>query len=248
MTLQSHADLAEMTALGRLVGRALERLRLATRPGVTTAELDAVGAEFLVREGCRSAPQVFYGFPGFNCISVNDEIVHGVPGPRVLAPGDVVKLDVTAERGGYVADAAVTVVLDPAPEPARALAECARAAFDLGLDVARAGRRVSDLGRVVEAEVNRRGFAVLRELSGHGVGRAIHESPTVPNFFDPRAAETLEEGMVIAFEPIVSAARATPVHAQDGWTIRTSNRSLAAHHEHTIVIREGRPLVLTLAA
>src|SRR5688572_24610573 len=141
MTLESKADHDEMNALGRLVGRALERMRLATVAGVTTADLDRIGEDFLRKEGCRSAPQVFYGFPGFNCISVNEEIVHGVPGKRALRPGDVVKLDVTAERGGYVADAAVTVVLDPAPPGAKELAECVRAAFERGLTVARVGTR-----------------------------------------------------------------------------------------------------------
>jgi methionyl aminopeptidase len=237
-----------MKALGRLVGQALARLGAAALPGISTAELDEIGAAFLRKNDCRSAPQVFYGFPGFNCISVNEEIVHGVPGARTLAPGDVVKLDVTAERGGYVVDAAVTVILPPVSAEARALAACARSAFDKALAVARAGLRVAELGRAVETEVNRLGFAVLRELSGHGVGRAIHESPSVPNYYSPMTRGTLAEGMVIALEPIVSAKPATAVHEADGWTIRTSNRSLAAHHEHTIVITAGAPRVLTGAA
>lgn len=248
MTLRSKADFAEMKALGRLVGRAVELLRHSARPGITTAELDEIGAAFLRKEGCRSAPQVFYGFPGFNCISVNEEIVHGIPGPRVLAPSDVVKLDVTAERGGYVADAAVTVVLPPGTAAARALIGCARAAFGKALAIARAGLPVAELGRAVETEVKGCGFAVLRELSGHGVGRAIHEAPSVPNFYSAMTRGALEDGMVIALEPIVSAKPASAVHESDGWTIRTSNRSLAAHHEHTIVITEGAPEILTTAA
>jgi len=178
---------------------------------------------------------------------VNEEIVHGIPSARALKPGDVVKLDVTVERGGYVVDSARTVVLEPGSRSAHALVACARAAFDRGLAAAKPGARVAEIGRAVEAEVKRHGFGVLRELSGHGVGRAIHEPPTVPNYYSPLTIGTLEVGMVIAFEPIISEKPARAVHANDGWTIVTSNRSLAAHHEHTIVVLEPAPRILTAA-
>jgi methionyl aminopeptidase len=247
MTISSKEDLAGMTRVGRLVGEAIREMKAAARPGMTTAELDAVGASWLRRQGARSAPQLTYNFPGFNLISVNEQIVHGVPGPRRLEPGDVVKIDVTAELGGYIADAAVTVVLPPISPTARKLRKCVRAAFEQGLGVARPGNRVSEIGRVVDKEVRRHGFSVLRNLCGHGVGRTIHEAPSVPNFYDPGVRDVLTEGMVIALEPMISAEPARIVQESDGWTIRTHNRSLAAHYEHTVVISRGQPLVLTAA-
>jgi methionyl aminopeptidase len=247
MTISSQEDLAGMTRVGRLVGEALREMKAAARPGMTTAELDAVGAAWLCRQGARSAPQLTYGFPGFNLISVNEEIVHGVPGPRRLAPGDVVKIDVTAELGGYIADAAVTVVLPPVSPAGRKLRKCVRSAFEKGLGAARAGQPVTAIGRAVEGEVRRFGFSVLRDLCGHGVGRTIHEAPSVPNYFDPQVRDVLTEGLVIALEPMVSTAPARTVQEPDGWTIRTHNRSLAAHYEHTVVITRGEPLVLTAA-
>jgi methionyl aminopeptidase len=180
-----------------------------------------------------------------NCISLNDEAVHGIPGDRRLRRGDLVKLDVTAELDGYIADAAVTVPLLPVSPVRRRLCECAEAAFSRALTAARAGQPVWKIGRAVEAEVRRRGFHVIRALSGHGVGRAIHEDPTVPNYEDRSADDRLTPGLVLTIEPII-AAGAGEVHvAPDGWTIRTDDRSLSAHHEHTIVITRDRPLVLT---
>jgi methionyl aminopeptidase len=245
MTVSSQADLTGLKRVGRLVALTLREMQEAARPGMTTAELDAVGAAFLQERGARSAPQLAYGFPGFTCISVNEEIVHGVPGPRALRPGDVVKIDVTAELDGYVADAAVTVLLPPAALEARRLRRCARAAFRRALDAARAGHALAEIGRAVEGEVRRHGFAVLRELTGHGVGRAIHEQPSVPNFYSAATRGRLGEGLVLAVEPIIAARPARVVEEPDGWTLRTHDRCLAAHHEHTVVITRGAPLVVT---
>ncbi|HEY4025823.1 MAG TPA: type I methionyl aminopeptidase [Candidatus Dormibacteraeota bacterium] len=246
MSIESEADLAGMRAVGAVVARTLRELREAVRPGVTTAWLDQLAAAALRRGGARPAPQVLIGFPGSCCISVNDEVVHGVPGPRRLLPGDVVKLDVTAELGGYVADAAVTVTLPPATVEASRLADCAGAALAMALHSARAGRPLSIIGRAVEREVRRRGFHVLRELCGHGTGRTMWEEPSVPNFELP-GREVLTEGLVLAVEPSVAARRERLVQAPDGWTLRTRGGSLTAHVEHTIVVRHGRPLVVTAA-
>lgn len=247
MTIESHSDLAGMRAVGKLVGQAIVEMRNALAPGMTTEQLDQVGAKFLRRHGARSAPQLTYAFPGFNCISVNDEVVHGVPGQRKLRPGDVVKIDVTAELDGFIADAACTAIIPPASTAANNLARCAQAAFKRGLKVAAAGVRISELGRVVEAEVQRWGHAVIRDMCGHGVGRALHEKPTVPNFFSPFTPGKLTNGMVIALEPII-AERPSPVYeADDGWTIRTATGCLAAHYEHTIVVRQDRAEILTAA-
>lgn len=248
MTLSSQDDLEGMRRVGRLVAAAIQEMKAAVRVGMTTAALDAVGAEFLRRRGARSAPQFTYNFPGFNLISVNEQIVHGVPGPRLLVAGDVIKIDVTAELGGYIADSAVTVLLPPISPLARKLRKCAKAAFQKGLAAARLGNQVSDIGGAIEREVRQHGFSVLRSLCGHGVGQTIHEAPEVPNFYDPRSRTPLTEGLVLAVEPMISAEPSQLVTEPDGWTIRTRNRSLTAHYEHTIVITRGEPLVLTAAA
>jgi len=229
------------------VALAIEEMKTALEPGMTTAELDAVGAAVYEKYDARSAPRVFYGFPGVNLISVNDEAVHGVPGGRVIESGDLVKIDVTAEVGGYVADAAVTVALPSGPEVHKDLKECAELAFARAASVARAGRPVNKIGRVVETAVRRRGFAVLAGLSGHGVGRSIHEPPTIPNRFDRRLGSPQTKGLVVTIEPIIASGSDCTVEGQDGWTIRTADGSPAAHHEHTIVITKGSPIVLTAA-
>jgi methionyl aminopeptidase len=245
MTITSQEELAGLERVGRLVGLALREMKAAARPGMTTEELDGIGAAFLRRRGARSAPQMTYNFPGFTCLSVNEEVVHGIPGPRKLQPGDVLKIDVTAELDGYVADATVMKLLPPVSSQARQLETCAVSAFGRAMSVARAGNRVSDIGKEVEAEVRRHGFRVLRDLSGHGVGRSLHEEPPVPNYFDPRSSAELREGMVLAVEPIFAAGPAHLVEEKDGWTLRTHNRCLAAHYEHTVVITRGQPKVLT---
>jgi len=188
-----------------------------------------------------------YGFPGVNLISINDEAVHGVPGDRVIEEGDLVKIDVTAEVEGYIADAAVTVAMPSGPQVHEELKDCAELAFARAASVARAGRPVNKIGRVVETAVRRRDFAVLPGLNGHGVGRTIHEPPTIPNYFDRRLNRPLTEGLVITIEPIIAAGSDRTVERQDGWTVRTADGSPAAHHEHTIVVTKGSPIVLTAA-
>jgi methionyl aminopeptidase len=236
-----------MRRAGGVTRETLDLLERHVRTGVTTAALDGLAAGLFAARGARSAPALVYGFPGTVLISVNDEVVHGVPGPRRLCDGDLVKLDVTVEVDGYVADAARTVVVGRGSETARRLAACARSAFDAALAVARAGTRVNAIGRAVEREVRRHGFSVVRGLCGHGVGRTIHEAPSVPNEYDPWQQDVLTDGLVLTIEPMISAGSADPVEDRDGWTIRTRDGSLAAHHEHTIVITGGEPLVLTAA-
>jgi methionyl aminopeptidase len=247
MTVQSRNDLRELLDLGALAARVLGRLARAARPGVATAELDAIAAHLLRRAGAESAPRRQYGFPGHVCLSRNDEIVHGVPGVTRLLPGDALKIDVTLERGGYVVDTACTVLLAGSRRPASRLAACARRAFAAALDALRPGAPPRVVGRAVEREAGTSGFHVLRELQGHGLGPRIHEAPAVPNFDDPAATHVPEEGLVLAVEPILAEAPARAVEAPDGWTLRTSNGALAVHHEHTVVVRDGPPLVVTSA-
>ena len=248
MSIASTADWKGLKRVAKVVRLTLDALAAQVKPGVTTGELDAIARSLLARHGARSAPAMVYGFPRTVLISVNDEIVHGIPSDRRIAAGDIVKLDVTVEKDGYIADAARSVVVAPASGTAHRLAACAEAAFDAGLAVARAGVRVNEIGRAVEREVRRQGFSVVLGLSGHGVGRSIHEEPSVPNQFDPFQRDVLSEGLVLTIEPMISAGSAHAVQDADGWTLRTRDGSLSAHHEHTLVITRGAPIVLTADA
>lgn len=252
MSIGSEADLVALARVGAVAKETLTALKRHVRVGVTTLELDRVAGAVFSRYGAKSAPAQVYGFPGTVLISVNDEVVHGVPGLRRLNQGDIVKLDVTPELDGYVADAAVTVVVAAEPKDRQRLrlARCAAKALQAAMNVARAGTPLRVLGEVIENEVRREGFSVIPELCGHGVGRTIHEAPEViPNYPDKRVRGTLREGMVITLEPIIAAgtgAQFTRCYTgEDGWTIKTADGSVAAHFEHSLVITEGAPLCLT---
>jgi len=240
-------ELEGMQAAGDVVRLMLEAMREEVRPGITTAELDDVGASVMRQHGAQSAPALVYQFPGVSCISVNDEAVHGIPGPRALEDGDLVKLDVTIEKDGFMADAALTVAVGKVTEERRNLIACAERAFEKAMLVARAGFRVWEIGRAVEREVRRSGFAVIRELSGHGIGRTIHEAPRVPNYPDTRDNQVLTEGLVITVEPIIAAGSGKVFVAPDKWTMITADHGASAHYEHTIVITKGAPMLLTAA-
>lgn len=246
MSIASYEELLALKEAGRIVRLALEAMRKEVRAGVTTRELARVGGEVMRENGARSAPRMVYGFPGDVLISLNDEAVHGIPSDsRTVRAGDLVKLDVTFEKGGYMADAAMTVAVEPVTPQARKLAHCAESAFKSAMQFARANHRVNEIGRAVEREVKRNGFQVIRELGGHGIGRTIHEEPSVPNYDDPTARQRLTAGMVLTVEPIIAIGSGEPRNAGDGWTVKTADGSLAAHYEHTIVITEGAPLLLT---
>jgi len=216
MCITTEEELAGMQAAGKIARLVLEAMRAAVRPGISTRELDEIGARVMTEHDAQSAPKLVYGFPGYSCISVNNEVVHGIPGDRVLVAGDLVKLDVTIEKGGFMADTAVTVgVADIAEDGARLLA-CAVRAFEHAMLVARAGFRVMEIGRAVEREARRDGFSVVRELCGHGIGRTIHELPEVPNYLDTRASSVLHVGLVITVEPILAAGDGKSLPGSDG--------------------------------
>jgi methionyl aminopeptidase len=247
MSIRNRRDFEKLRAIGLIVRQTLDRTAAAVRAGITTGELDRIGARVLASHGEASAPSKVYGFPGALCISVNDEAIHGIPGDRVVEAGDLVKLDLVAEKEGYFADAAITVTAGEASATAVALVRCAESAFHLAAKQARAGNRIYDIGRAVERETHRCGFRVIRGLCGHGVGRTIHEEPSVPNYYDPRCRERLHEGLVITIEPIIAVSTGEGELQDDKWTIRTADRSLSAHFEHTVVITKGAPILLTAA-
>ena len=245
MTVRREQELAALRRVGRAVRATIDRMAAVLRPGVTTAELDKVGADVLAEFGARSAPNVFYDFPGIATISVNEEAVHGIPGARVIRPGDVVKIDVTAELDGYLADACTTVCVPPVSKRAAALVHAAQSALDAAIGAVKVGAPVNHIGRAVEEDVSRHGVRILRSLSGHGTGRRIHEEPTVHNYFVPGNKAVLREGLVLAIEPILAESTADVVTGSDGWTISTADGSLSAQFEHTVVVTRRGPILLT---
>ena len=247
MSIESGADWDGLNEAAKVARMTLDAASAAVRPGVTTQELDDIASRIFAAHGARSAPAIIYGFPGTILISINDEIVHGVPGIRRIEPCDVVKIDVTVEKDGYIADTARSVIVEPANPVSRRLVACAVAAFEAGLAVARAGIRVNEIGRAVEREVRRHGFSVIEGLSGHGVGRTIHEKPEVPNQYDPTLPDVLTDGLVLTIEPLISAGASGLIQRPDGWTLCTADGSVSAHHEHTIVVTRREPVVLTAA-
>jgi len=247
MSIKTAEELAGMRAAGLVVRRTLEAMKRAVRPGVTTAEVDEAGAKVIRENGARPAPALVYGFPGVNLISVNNEVVHGIPGTRKLREGDLVKLDVTVEKHGFMADAAITVGVGTISEEKSRLMACAERAFRNAVKIARAGVRVTEIGGEIEREVRHSGFSVIRELGGHGIGRTIHEPPSVPNYLDRNAKEILTEGLVITVEPIIAAGSGEVFLGADGWTVQTTDGGMSAHYEHTLVITNDQPILLTAA-
>ena len=245
MSIETQEELEALRAAGRAVAAAIRAMRVSVRPGVTTGELDAIGGRVFRKHGARSGPQLDYGFPGVNCISVNDEAVHGIPGKRRLREGDLVKLYVTAELDGFYADACVSIPVGRPSALATSLVASARRALDNAMDVSQAGAPLNFIGAAVERSVTADGYAICTDLMGHGIGRKLHEPPHVPNHYVEALSQPLTEGLVLTIEPIVSAGSGAVRTGRDGWTVKTIDASLSAHVEHTIVVTNGQPLVLT---
>jgi methionyl aminopeptidase len=245
MTIDNQAELDALIRAGRVVAEARQAMVDAVSPGTTTGELDAVGREVFRHYGARSAPRVTYRFPGTTCISVNDEAAHGIPSlKRQLREGDLVNLDVSAELDGYFSDTGISVAVGNVSPVATRLLEATRLAQQDAMTAAQPGAQMRDLGRAVEKRAKRHGFRVIKNLNGHGIGRGLHEEPSVPSVDDGRRM-VLREGLVLAIEPFLSVSSDHVVDDEDGWTLRTSDGSLVAQFEHSIVVTKDGPLVLT---
>ena len=245
MSVDSPEELEGLRRAGALAARVLREVGEAVAPGVTTGELDALAAEIIASEGGRSGPIITYDFPGAICISVGNEAVHGIPGPRKVKAGDLVKLDVAVELDGYFGDTATTIAVEPASAADTRLIAATRAALKRGIATATAGARLRDVGAEVERIVEARGFSVLRELTGHGIGRGLHEAPTIYNYAHEGAKGRLHEGLVVTIEPMIATGTRRVLGTGDGWTVVTDNGTNSAHEEHTIVVTAGEPIVLT---
>jgi len=246
IVLKSEAELAKMRRAGRVVAEVLAALGEMIRPGIATAALEVKAAEIAAKLGAVPSFKGYNGFPAALCVSVNDEVVHGIPGSRRLAEGDIVSLDFGAVYEGYHGDAAITVPVGRISEEAARLIGVTREALFLGIAAAREGNRLLEIGRAVETHVEAAGFSVVRDLVGHGIGRQMHEPPQVPNYvagfeYNPR----LRRGMTLAVEPMVNAGTYQVRTLLDGWTVVTMDGSLSAHFEHTIVVTDDEPEIIT---
>jgi methionyl aminopeptidase len=244
--LKSPQEIAKIRAAGRIVAGAIEELKTRVRPGIKTKELDRIAEEFIHKKGGIPAFKGYRGYPNTLCISVNEEIVHGIPSDRVLEEGDITGIDLGVLLDGYYGDAAVTLPAGTISSQAKRLMETTEAALYKAIDAAVIGNRVSDIAHTIQSYVEGAGYSVVREFVGHGIGRSLHEDPPVPNFGEPGQGPQLREGMVLAIEPMVNAGRSDLLVLENGWTAVTKDRSLSAHFEHTVAVTKNGPLILTV--
>lgn len=246
MTVESQQDVEGILKTGRIVARVRDAMLGALEPGMTTLELDEIGGRMLEEFGARSAPRVTYGFPGSTCISVNEQVAHGVPGDRVIEAGDIVNVDVSAEKEGYFADTGGTTLVPPRSSRNIRLCHATHVALDAAMTQAKAGAPINRIGRAIQKTAKGHGFKIIRNLAGHGIGKKLHEQPEgIVGYFDRQDSRRLELGQVIAIEPFLSTRSTSVTEADDGWTLvgHVSNRS--AQYEHTIIVTKGMPIVAT---
>jgi len=247
MTVDSDKDLKFLKAIGRICAETLRRMMDAARAGMTTLELDETGRAFLEAEGAKSAPQAMYKFPGATCISVSPVIAHGIPGGHVLREGELIHIDVSAELDGYYADTGASLVVSKKDRNFEKLLDATRTTLKKALQVAKAGNPLSGIGRTVHQEAKKRGYNVIYDLTGHGIGRKLHEEPReILNFYNPRDKRMLHEGWVLAVEPFLTTGLGRVTEMKDGWSLRTLDNAIAAQFEHTIVVTRNEPIILTL--
>lgn len=244
--IKTDAEIALMRAAGLVVGRTLETVRAAVAPGVTTAELDAVAETSIRQAGAVPSFKGYHGFPASICASVNEEIVHGIPGPKILRDGDIVSIDCGAIVEGYHGDAAITVAVGDASTELHELMRVCEEAMWRGLAAVRLGGRLSDVGHAIESSICARGsYGIVREYTGHGIGTEMHQEPHVPNYGRPGRGPRLQQGLALAVEPMVNQGTRHTRLLEDGWTVVTADGKPAAHFEHTVAVTEGGPWVLT---
>jgi methionyl aminopeptidase len=239
-------EIEKMRVPGKVVARTLADLTRAIVPGqTTTGDLDKMAEELLAKAGARASFKGYRGYPATICASVNEQVVHGIPGPRVLQSGDIVGIDLGAIVDGYHGDGAVTAPVGEISEDAKRLLRVTREALYKGIEQARPGKRLGDLSHAIQEYAERHGYSIVRDLVGHGIGRDMHEEPQVPNFGKPGRGVVLREGMTLAIEPMVNIGRYEVHTLMDHWTIVTRDRSLSAHFEHTVAITAQGPDILT---
>lgn len=248
MTIETDQDLQALKVIGRIVALILKEMMQQTEPGMTTLELDMIGKRLFETYGAKSAPMLTYGFPGYTCISVNEEAAHGIPGGRVIQAGDVVNIDVSAERDGYFADTGGTFVVPPTSALKNRLCHATKLALTQAVNEARAGQPINRIGKAISKVAKQKGFKIIKNLCSHGVGRSLHEEPKeITGYYDPADNRILTNGMVITIEPFLSTKSRVVAETGDGWTLAGDKGNLSAQYEHTMVITKEKPILLTVA-
>ncbi len=249
MRIQNEADLRGIKRIGEICGLTLKLMLDSAEAGMSTRDLDDIGRDFLQAAGALSAPIHAYAFPGYTCISLNDEAAHGVPRKnRFIQAGDLLNVDVSAVLEGYWGDTGASIIIPPARPELKALCRATRRALQLAIAMALPGQRANAIGRAVEKYAKRQGYRTLRALGGHGVGRHIHEEPSIPNFYNKRNKDRLEDGMVVTLEPFLNTGRARVKTEANGWTLRSTDGSFSAQYEHTVIINGDAPILATAVA
>ncbi|OGO77831.1 MAG: type I methionyl aminopeptidase [Clostridiales bacterium GWB2_37_7] len=245
ISIKSAKELEQMRIAGRIVAETHEKLKEVIRPGITTKELDIIAEEYIRKSGALPAFKGYYGFPASICTSINEQVVHGIPGPVVLKSGDVVGIDIGAIYDGYYGDAARTHGIGEISSNAQKLIKVTQESFFAGIEYAREGNRLSDISHAIQSYVESHGYSVVRDLVGHGIGKKMHEDPQIPNYGAPGRGPRLAAGMALAIEPMVNQGKYAVKTLSDGWTVVTADGSLSAHYENTIVITKEAPELLT---
>ncbi|WP_027365211.1 type I methionyl aminopeptidase [Desulfotruncus alcoholivorax] len=243
---KSERELGYMREAGRVVAGALAEVAKMIRPGVTTAEINRVAEEYILSKGAKPAFKGLYGFPAAVCASVNEQVVHGIPGLKKLENGDIISIDVGAEINGFFGDAAQTFPVGEITPELQKLIDVTKEALDRGIKMARNGNRLSDISHAVQSFVEQNGYSVVRDYVGHGIGSKMHEEPQVPNFGRPGRGPRLKKGMTLAIEPMVNMGTYEVLTLPDNWTVVTRDGKPSVHFEHTIAITDGDPIILTM--
>lgn len=246
MTIQSQEDIEQLMKIGRIVATTIEEMKQNARPGMTTRQLDEIGKEVLARYGANSAPMKDVDFPGYTCISVNEEVAHGIPGERVIHAGDLVNIDVSAELNGYYADAGQSFQMPPVTNEVGNLCQHTYDTMMKVISNLKAGVKLNQVGKIIQDHARKGGYRVVENLCSHGVGKGLHEEPfEILPYFEPRDRRVLKVGQVITIEPFLSTGTSYVVEQSDGWTLAVPDRSRVAQFEHTIIITNNKPIIVT---
>lgn len=245
MIVQGDKDLQGLQRIGQICGETLKHMLAHVEPGITTKELDQIGAAFLKKHGATSAPITAYKYPGWTCISLNEQAAHGIPGKRVVKEGDVINIDVSAVLEGYWGDTGASMIVGNGNKRHAKLLQDTHKALYAGINEANAGEPINNIGRAVEKLAKKGRYRILKQLSGHGVGRHIHEAPNIPNYYIKKMNQPLVDGLVFTIEPFFNLGRGVIVEDKDGWTLRTPDRSISAQFEHTVIVNGDDPILIT---
>jgi len=248
VTVQGQEDIQGLQEIGKIIALTINEMKRCTRAGMSTLELDDIGGQFLKKHGATPAPKKVYNFPGHTCISINHEVAHGIPGNRIIQPGDLINIDVSAELGGYYADAGHSFTMPPHNPALMHLCQYTHDTMMKVISSLKHGVKINEIGRMIQTEAYKGGYKVIMNLCSHGIGKSLHEAPNeILPFYSKQDRRVLKEGQVITIEPFLSTGADYVMEQPDGWTLCVPDKSFVAQHEHTIIITRDRPIIVTVA-